>query len=205
MGTRINENNDAFLKGIIDGKFEYSHDVFGEKFYTTNIKVERESGSVDTIPIMVSERLVDISEDLTDVCVKISGSFRSYNKNIGENRKLVLSVFVREFEILGNFESNDNTIYLEGFICKPPVYRKTPFGREIADLLIAVNRPYGKSDYIPSICWGRNARFASRLEVGEKVELHGRIQSREYQKKTNGNVETRVAYEVSVSKIDYGR
>ena len=205
MATRINENNNALLKGIIDGKFEYSHDVFGEKFYTTNIKVERESESVDTIPIMVSERLVDISEDLTDVCVKISGSFRSHNKNIGENRKLVLSVFVREFDILGNFESNDNTIYLEGFICKPPVYRKTPLGREIADLLISVNRPYGKSDYIPCICWGRNARFASRLEVGEKVELHGRIQSREYQKKTKSDVETRVAYEVSVSKIDYGR
>lgn len=205
MATRINENNDALLKGIIDGKFEYSHDVFGEKFYKTNIKVERLSGNFDIIPIIVSERLVDVTEDLTDVCVKISGSFRSFDKIDDEKKKLILTVFVREIDILGDFDSNENQIYLEGFICKPPVYRKTPLGREIADLLIAVNRPYGKSDYIPCICWGRNARFASGLEVGEKVELHGRIQSREYQKKTKDNVETRVAYEVSVSKIDYGR
>ena len=205
MATRINENNDALLKGIIDGKFEHSHDVFGEKFYKTNIKVERLSGDFDIIPIIVSERLVDVTEDLTDVCVKISGSFRSFDKIDGEKKKLILTVFVREIDISRNFDSNENQIYLEGFICKPPVYRKTPLEREIADLLIAVNRSYGKSDYIPSICWGRNARFASRLEVGEKVELHGRIQSREYQKKTKDNVETRVAYEVSVSKIDYGR
>ena len=134
------------------------------------------------------------------------GQFRSYNRHEENKNKLVLSVFVREVNLL---ESEDeiqrpNSIFLDGYICKEPVYRKTPLGREIADLLLAVNRPYGKSDYIPCICWGRNARFAESFAIGGHIQLWGRIQSREYQKKIDENeYEKRIAYEVSVSKMEY--
>ena len=135
--------------------------------------------------------------------------FRSYNKHEECKNRLVLSVFVREIEFVEDSEEveediKSNQIYLDGYICKEPIYRKTPLGREIADLLVAVNRSYGKSDYIPCICWGRNARFASGFEVGGHVQVWGRIQSREYVKKINEDeIEKRIAYEVSVSKIDF--
>lgn len=158
----------------------------------------------DIIPLMVSERLVDVTENCVGRLVETSGQFRSYNRHEGLKNKLVLSVFVREWEFVDeNPEAGKtNQIYLDGFICKAPIYRKTPLGREIADLLIAVNRPYGKSDYIPCIAWGRNARFAEGMEVGTRLQIEGRIQSREYQKQiSDDEYETRTAYEVSVSKL----
>lgn len=204
MDNKTIENNQVVLTGRIVSQFAFSHEVFGEGFYLTDLEVQRLSNQIDVIPVMVSDRLVDVTSDATDQVWEIEGQFRSYNKHEEGKNRLVLSVFAREVNILSDFEGNDtNSITLFGYICKPPVYRKTPLGREIADILLAVNRPYGKSDYIPCICWGRNARFASDLSVGTGLDVQGRIQSREYLKKiSEDETEKRVAYEVSVSKID---
>ena len=169
------------------------------------VSVRRLSDFMDYIPVMVSERLIDVEGDYIGQSVYISGQFRSFNRHEEHKNRLVLSVFARELEILDADYDEDaaNQIFLDGYICKEAVYRKTPLGREIADLLVAVNRSYGKSDYIPCICWGRNARFASGFEVGTHVQIWGRIQSREYVKKlSETQVEQRTAYEVSVSKIE---
>lgn len=170
-----------------------------------DVKVERLSESHDIIPIMVSERLLDVSASYIGMLICVNGQFRSYNRHEERKNRLVLSVFAREVEFLEEVEesSKTNQIYLDGYICKEPIYRKTPLGREIADLLLAVNRPYGKSDYIPCICWGRNARYANGFKVGERCAIWGRIQSREYMKKLDEeHVERRVAFEVSVSKLE---
>ena len=171
-----------------------------------DIAVSRESGYTDIMPFMFSDKLLDVSQDCTGVMVNVTGQFRSYNRHEETKNRLVLSVFVQEAEFLEEEPGNDresNRIFLEGFICKEPVYRKTPLGRQIADILLAVNRPYGKSDYIPCIAWGRNARFAGRLEVGTAVRIQGRIQSREYMKWfSQEKAEVRVAYEVSVSVME---
>lgn len=170
-----------------------------------DVLVKRLSNSEDRIPLMVSERLIDVTQDYTGEFIMASGQFRSYNRHDEHKNRLILSVFVREISFIDEEldGAKTNTILLDGYICKLPVYRKTPLGREIADLLLAVNRPYGKSDYIPCICWGRNARFASTFEVGEHVQILGRIQSREYVKKlSETETEKRVAYEVSVSKLE---
>lgn len=206
MADKILENNQVTMAGEIVSAFTFSHEVFGEGFYVADIRVKRLSASEDTIPVMVSDRLIDVERDYTGRHVRLSGQFRSYNRHEEKRNKLVLSVFVREIEFTEEEmdSAKTNQIVLCGFICKAPVYRKTPLGREIADLLVAVNRPYGKSDYIPCICWGRNARFASSFQVGGQVQIIGRIQSREYMKKlSETESEKRVAYEVSVSKLEY--
>ena len=205
-------NNSACISGVIAETFCYSHQIYGEKFYTSTVDVERKSGVIDSVPIMVSERLADVGSLLvgdgavTDKWVGervyIYGHFRSYNKHVGGQNHLILHLFARGFFCIDNTEYDDNSIELDGFICKEPIYRKTPYGREICDILLAVNRPYGKSDYIPCICWGRNARFASGLEVGTMLKVQGRIQSREYTKKlSETESETRTAYEVSLSRL----
>lgn len=206
MTDKVIENNQVSIMGQIASEFIFSHEVFGEGFYMLEILVKRLSDSDDRIPVMVSERLIDITQDFQGEYIQIAGQFRSYNKHEEKKNRLVLSVFAREVSFVE--EENDkmktNQIFLEGYICKMPVYRKTPLGREIADMLIAVNRPYGKSDYIPCICWGRNARFASGFEIGGHVQVWGRIQSRDYMKKLDGDLtEKRTAYEVSVSKLEY--
>lgn len=191
--------------GTIAGGFTYSHEIFGEGFYMVDVEVQRLSDSTDLIPLMVSERLMDVTRDYTGTMVMVTGQFRSYNRHEEKKNRLILSVFAREVEIIEEMgeSAKSNQIYLDGYICKEPIYRKTPLGREIADLLIAVNRPYGKSDYIPCICWGRNARFASSFEVGTRCAIWGRIQSREYMKKlSEETAEKRIAYEVSVNKLD---
>ena len=201
----IIENNQVTLSGEITSNFEFSHEIYGEGFYTAMLSVKRTSTVEDIIPIMVSERLVDVKADWTGRFVKVSGQFRSYNKHEGNRNRLILPVFVREFEEFEElpFTEDENHISLDGYICKPPVYRKTPLGREISDILLAVNRPYGKSDYIPCIAWYRNAVFASGLQVGTRLKIEGRIQSREYVKKiSDDKTETRTAYEVSVSKLE---
>lgn len=170
-----------------------------------DVQVQRLSESFDVIPVMVSERLLDVSMDYKGMLISVNGQFRSYNRHEERKNRLVLSVFAREIDFVEEIEesSRTNQIFLDGYICKEPIYRKTPLGREIADLLLAVNRPYGKSDYIPCICWGRNARYASNFRVGERCAIWGRIQSREYMKKLDEeNIERRVAFEVSVSKLE---
>lgn len=206
MADKIIENNQVSIMGKIASSFTFSHQVFGEGFYLVDILVKRLSDSEDRIPLMVSERLVDVTQDYEGEYIMVQGQFRSYNRHEEKKNRLVLSVFVREPSFVEEADDSikTNQIFLDGYICKPPVYRKTPLGREIADLLLAVNRPYGKSDYIPCICWGRNARYASAFEVGGHVLLWGRIQSREYIKKLGENeTEKRTAYEVSVSKLEY--
>ena len=197
------ENNNVAIGGVIISEPEFSHEIFEEKFYKFSIKSKRLSNYEDILPVIISERLVDINKIQVDKIVKINGQFRSYNMQGEKKNKLVLSVFVKEIEFL-----EDNTIVtlnnanLIGYICKEPVYRKTPLGREIADVLIAVNRTYKKSDYIPCILWGRNAKFCETLNIGSLVKLNGRIQSRTYEKKLeNGDIDKKVAYEVSISKF----
>ena len=205
MTDKVIENNQVTIMGEIVSGFSYSHEIFGEGFYMVEVKVQRLSDSFDVIPMMVSERLIDVTADYRGYFVEVNGQFRSYNRHEERKNRLVLSVFAREISFVEEIEESakTNQIYLDGYICKTPIYRKTPLGREIADLLLAVNRPYGKSDYIPCICWGRNARFASGFEVGERCSIWGRIQSREYMKKIDEEqVEKRVAYEVSVSKLE---
>lgn len=203
--NRIVENNQVTISGEIVSGFNFSHELFGEKFYIVDVKVQRMSDAFDIIPVMVSDRLVDVSNDCIGKIVIVTGQFRSYNKQDGEKKRLVLSAFAREFEFLSENEVclYDNHVFLDGYICKEPKYRKTPLGREIADVLLAVNRPYGKSDYIPCICWGRNARYAGNLKVGEHCSVTGRIQSRIYIKTLDdGSTEERTAYEVSVNKME---
>ena len=199
------ENNKVTVIGTIVSGFTFSHAVFGEGFYLVDLLVNRLSEQADIIPLMISERLIDVTKDYQGCTMEASGQFRSYNRHEGTKNRLVLSVFVREVRFMEEFTdyTKTNQIFLDGYICKEPVYRKTPLGREIADLLLAVNRPYGKSDYIPCICWGRNARYAEHFKVGERCAIWGRIQSREYMKKLDEeNVEKRVAFEVSVSKLE---
>ena len=205
MTDKLFENNQVSMMGEIVSEFQFSHEVFGEGFYMVELAVNSLSNYSDYIPLMISERLIDTEQDYTGQLIRVSGQFRSYNRHEEKKNRLVLSVFVRELEFLDEIDENEKTnqIFLDGYICKEPIYRKTPLGREIADVLLAVNRSYGKSDYIPCICWGRNARFASGFTVGSHIQIVGRVQSREYVKRIDEeNVEHRVAYEVSVSKVD---
>ena len=213
MDTNYLENNYLTLVGKVTGEKKFSHEIYGEKFYTFNLSIPRLSGNADIIPITISERLIT-NEMLTEGRkLLIKGQFRSYNSYESEKNKLILTVFAKDVEELQEAEEqvNDivkkeettNEVVLIGFVCKKPIYRQTPFGREIADLLLAVNRAYNKSDYIPTIAWGRNARFCQNLEVGAQVKIVGRVQSRQYEKKhEDGTVETRVAYEVSVGSLE---
>lgn len=205
MTDKVIENNQVVVIGEIVGDFVYSHEIFGEGFYMVDLLVPRLSDSSDLIPLMVSERLLDVEKDYRGQAIMVSGQFRSYNRHEEHKNRLILSVFVREVEFLEDMDDAEKTnyIFLDGYICKEPIYRKTPLGREIADILLAVNRPYGKSDYIPCISWGRNARFSGNFRIGERCRIWGRIQSREYMKKlSEDEVEKRVAYEVSVSKLE---
>ncbi len=198
-------NNKLQLTGTITQEPVYSHEVFGEGFYETMITVPRLSDQTDTIPLTISDRL--ISQNGIEVGDKVSivGQFRSYNKLDGEKSRLLLTAFVRDVVDESEIE-NPNQIDLCGYICKQPVYRTTPFKREICDVLLAVNRAYNKSDYIPCILWGRNARFVQTLPIGSKISVSGRIQSRKYVKNLGDDkVEERVAYEVSVSKVTLER
>ena len=201
MNNQAEKNNKVFISGEIVSEAEFSHEVYGEGFYEMSVSVKRLSGQGDVLPVTVSERLISDKDLKPGVTINAIGQFRSYNKLVDGKSKLMLTVFVRELLDYTPIK-NPNTIVLSGYICKPPVYRTTPFNREIADILLAVNRSYNKSDYIPCIAWGRNARFAKNLAVGEKIALAGRIQSREYQKRiSDDDVRTLVAYEVSVSKL----
>lgn len=194
-------NNKAYVSGEILTKAVFSHEIYGEGFYEMSVGVKRLSGQTDILPVTISERLIEANKLEVGSKICALGQFRSYNKMLDGKSKLMLTVFIREV-FSGDEDKNPNSVTLSGYICKPPIYRTTPFNREIADVLLAVNRAYNKSDYIPCIAWGRNARFVKNLAVGEKIALTGRIQSREYTKKlseTQSKVLT--AYEVSISRV----
>ena len=213
MDTNYLENNYLTLVGKVTGEKRFSHEIYGERFYIFDLSIARLSGNADIIPVTVSERL--ITENMLEEGKKlmVKGQFRSYNSYENERNKLILTVFAKDVVEVEEPEGEENEmvskdtitneVVLIGFVCKKPIYRQTPFGREIADLLLAVNRAYNKSDYIPTIAWGRNARFCKNLEVGVKVRIVGRVQSRMYEKKyDDGTVENRVAYEVSVGSLE---
>ena len=201
MNYVTEKNNKVFVFGEIVSDAAFSHEVYGEGFYEFFVRVMRLSGQADILPITISERLIQDGMLAKGKNICAVGQFRSYNKLENGKSRLMLTVFVRE--LLAELpDKNPNTILLSGYICKPPVYRTTPFNREIADVLVAVNRAYNKSDYIPCIAWGRNARFVKNLTVGDRIAISGRIQSREYQKKlSETDIRTMTAYEVSVSKL----
>lgn len=205
MSDKIIETNVVTVLGEVDSDLRFSHEMYGEGFYTLDIKVPRLSDHSDVLPVTVSERiLVDLDLKLGTI-VKVDGQLRSYNKYMDGSNKLVLTIFARDMTTYTGEEElkNPNQIFLNGYICKHPVYRTTPFGREITDMLVAVNRPYNKSDYIPCIAWGRNARFSEKLKVGDHIKVWGRVQSREYQKRLNEEeLITKMAYEVSISKME---
>lgn len=199
-----NNNNLAEVCGIVDDELQFNHEIFGESFYTFTLKIPRLSGTSDKIKVMVSDRLLsDLPLNVGDF-VEISGQFRSYNSYENGDNRLILTVFAKDI-ILSDSENskNPNLLFLNGYVCKEPVYRTTPFGREITDILLAVNRTYNKSDYIPVIAWGRNARYSKGFHIGDNVRVWGRIQSRDYQKRlSDEEVVTKTAYEVSVSKLE---
>ena len=194
-------NNKVYVRGEIVSTARYSHEIYGEGFYEMDVMIKRLSGQADVLPITVSERLIQEKDLQVGKTISAIGQFRSYNKLVDNKSKLMLTVFARD--IVENEENkNPNSITLSGYVCKEPVYRTTPFNREIADVLLAVNRAYNKSDYIPCIAWGRNARFVKNLQVGDFLTINGRIQSREYQKKfSEDDVRTMTAYEVSINKL----
>ncbi len=197
------ENNSIYIAGKVTEECVFSHEVYGEGFYLFKVSSGRLSDNEDILPITISERLIKKEKLTLGTKVEVTGQLRSYNNYGSKKNKLVLTIFAREINLLEEESGqNPNQIFLNGFICKPPVYRKTPFGREISDILVAVNRAYNKSDYIPCIAWGRNARYLSGLSVGENIKIWGRMQSRTYQKKNGDEIEERVAYEVSISKIE---
>lgn len=214
MDTNYLENNYLTLVGKVTGEKKFSHEIYGERFYTFNLSIPRLSGNADIIPITISERLLEEDTLTEGKKLLIKGQFRSYNSYENERNRLILTVFAKDLqEIEEDSEETENDIVrkdiitnevvLIGYICKKPIYRQTPFGREISDLLLAVNRAYNKSDYIPCIAWGRNARFCQNLEVGSQVKLVGRVQSRTYEKKhEDGTIENRIAYEVSVGSLE---
>ena len=211
MNTNYSDNNHIVLVGKVTGDKRFSHEIYGEKFYIFDLSVPRLSGNADIIPVTISERLLEIEELSEGKIITVEGQFRSYNSYENERNRLVLTVFAKDVKLVENQDEElqvskdfvSNEVTLNGYICKKPIYRQTPFGREISDILLAVNRAYNKSDYIPCIAWGRNARFCENMEVGTEVKIVGRVQSRTYEKKyEDGTVETKVAYEVSVSSLE---
>ncbi len=200
MNLEITNNNKVYLSGTLASLPVFSHEIYGESFFEMNLNVSRLSHQLDVIPITISERLFGDLNFHVGQRIAVTGQFRSYNKMVEGHSKLMLTVFVRE--VLKPLDEDQNIIEIAGFVCKTPIYRTTPFKREICDVLLAVNRAYNKSDYLPCIAWGRNARFVKDLEIGQKVFMSGRIQSRQYQKKLDEqNTETRTAFEISISQI----
>jgi single-stranded DNA-binding protein len=196
-------NNKIYLEGKVISELQFSHEMYGEGFYNFNFEVQRLSDATDVLIITVSERLITGMDVSIGAELVVEGQLRSYNKFVDGSNRLILTVFARDVRELKERSKNPNQIFLDGFICKAPVYRTTPFGREIADMLLAVNRLYNKSDYIPTIAWGRNSRFCKSLEVGDNIRIWGRLQSREYQKKVSDtDVIKKIAYEVSISKME---
>jgi primosomal replication protein N len=213
MSINYADNNHLSLMGKVTSEKRFSHEIYGECFYIFDMEVPRLSNTADIIPVTISERLISDDKLTIGAKILIRGQFRSYNSYENEKNKLILTVFAKDIffeeEIEEQLQMEDarepvsNEVILKGYICKKPIYRQTPFGREIADLLLAVNRAYNKSDYIPAIAWGRTARFCQNIEVGTEVKVTGRVQSRTYEKKfEDGTTVTKVAYEVSIGSLE---
>ena len=203
MDNNLFLNNKIYLEGTVASKLSFSHEMYGEGFYNFQLEVMRLSDTKDMLNITVSERLITNLDLSIGSEIIVDGQLRSYNKFVDGSNRLILTVFARNIEPCIERSKNPNEIFLDGYICKEPVYRTTPFGREIADVLLAVNRAYNKSDYIPTIAWGRNSRFCQTLSVGDNIRVWGRLQSREYQKKVNEDESiVKIAYEVSISKME---
>lgn len=195
-------NNSVFLTGKVCKELTYSHEAYSEGFYETEIEVLRLSQQSDIIPITISDRLLRVNPIDIGSCINLHGQFRSYNRSVDGIPRLMLTVFVRDYHLTDDSEHNPNQIEITGYICKLPIFRETPFKREICDILVAVNRAYNKSDYIPCIAWGRSARFTATLPVGSRVSIMGRIQSRQYEKMySDGTSIKRIAYEISITRI----
>ena len=210
MNDKQMQSNYVKIVGQINSKLEFSHEVFGEKFYEFILEVPRLSEARDLLPVVISERLINDIDMSIGSYIVIEGQFRSYNRYEDDSNKLILRVFVRDIMLpdcddeLEEFKRHPNEVFLNGYLCKETKFRTTPFGREITDMLIAVNRSYNKSDYIPCIAWGRNARYCEKLDVGDHIKIWGRIQSRKYQKKKeNEEYVTKTAYEVSIKKLEH--
>ncbi len=213
LDTNFLENNYITLVGKVTGEKRLSHEIYGERFYIFDLEIPRLSGNSDIIPVTISERIITDEMLIQGKKLLVKGQFRSYNSYENEKNKLILTVFAKDIIEVNEEENTQNEmvkkdvitneVVLIGYICKKPIYRQTPFGREISDILLAVNRAYNKSDYIPCIAWGRNARFCQNIEVGTQVKIVGRVQSRTYEKKfEDGTSETRIAYEVSVGSLE---
>lgn len=213
MDTNYSDNNHLILVGKVTSEKKFSHEIYGESFYIFDVEVPRLSDVTDIIPVTISERLINDEKMKIGSKVLIKGQFRSYNSYVNEKNKLILTVFAKDIKYEDELqklqeeeyrkEDPSNEVELIGYICKKPIYRQTPFGREIADVLLAVNRAYNKSDYIPAIAWGRTARFCQNIETGTEVKVIGRVQSRQYEKKyEDGSSEVKVAYEVSVASLE---
>lgn len=203
MTDNLLVTNKVYIEGKITSEIEFSHQMYGEGFYIMKIEVPRLSDTVDILPVTVSERLISIMDIKVGDLVGVVGQLRSYNKIVDGSNRLILTIFARDVNFIEEISKAPNQMFIDGFVCKDPVYRTTPFGREITDILVAANRPYNKSDYIPVIAWGRNARFSSKLEVGSHIRIWGRVQSRTYEKKVSDEVVlSRVAYEVSITKME---
>ena len=203
MADNLLVTNKVYVEGKVISEIKFSHQMYGEGFYTLKVEVPRLSDTVDVLPITISERLISIMDIKVGSLVSVVGQLRSYNKIVDGNNRLILTIFARDINYIEEISKTPNQIFIDGYICKAPVYRTTPFGREITDILVAANRPYNKSDYIPVIAWGRNARFSSTLEVGSHIRIWGRVQSREYEKKVSDEIVlSRVAYEVSITKME---
>lgn len=200
----IINSNEVCIAGVVASEPMLTHEIYGECFFVFDLSVKRLSDSFDNIPVLMSERLIPVGQIIPGRFLEVEGQFRSYNNTEQGKSRLVLNVFAREVRFLQEIDGleNHNSAYFNGFICKKPNYRTTPFGREITDILLAVNRAFKKSDYIPCICWGRNARYCAGLEIGTNIQVWGRIQSRFYQKSLeNGAMEKRIAYEISVNRF----
>ena len=210
LDTNFLENNYITLVGKVTGEKRLSHEIYGERFYIFDLEIPRLSGNSDIIPVTISERIITDEMLTQGKKLLVKGQFRSYNSYENEKNKLILTVFAKDIIEVNEEENTQNEmvkkdvitneVVLIGYICKKPIYRQTPFGREISDILLAVNRAYNKSDYIPCIAWGRNARFCQNIEVGTQVKIVGRVQSRTYEKKFEDG--TRIAYEVSVGSLE---
>ena len=197
-------NNKVVVKGTVKSEARYSHEVMGEKFYEVLVGAKRASGAENIIPILVSERCWDVNTDYSGKRVTVEGQYRSRRMDIEGRRKLILNVFAKNIcmELDDEFEFDYNRIELNGYICKQPVYRTIPSGREVCDVMLAVNRGFGKSDYIPCLFKDDSARYMADKKVGEQFRVTGCIQSRKYPKVQGDVTEICIAYEVLVSALE---
>ena len=200
MNTYWNENAGRFV-GCVLSEPVFSHENHGEDYFRIMLQIARLSGSADTLPLLVSRTQLEQTPVFAGERLAAEGEVRSFNNRSGVGSKLVLTVFVRTLRSAQADEPDCNRLTLQGTLCRAPIYRRTPLGREICDLTLAVNRRYGRADYLPCICWGTVARNCAERAVGDELRLEGRFQSRSYVKKLGEQSVSRTAYEVSAMSV----